>query len=195
MVGNSDRAKPIHDMSTQLQRSVKTSALPAAPPRGGHCVCVLYSRTGGLNVSSSRPLGRNPGCSGIPNCSVLPYEPTLALLIFLMMWKGQLLFRCGSRAFPKGGTWMLPETASLRLPVTEANVFLSPSSVRSPRKAKLIASLYLTVSLSTSTKVMGVGNMDAFLVSVSMRKVLRAPPPVTSSVFSRRTGSAELSGA
>ncbi len=89
---------------------------------------------------------------------------------------------------PPGGTCMLPATTSLLAPVTPRIVLLKPRRHLKPRKANTDASLKTTVCLSVSTIVTGTKRWVTFSCRTSMRNLLRAPPPVTSRIFSSLTG-------
>ena len=76
---------------------------------------------------------------------------------------------------------MLPDTESDDDPVTSLKTFSSPRRHRNPRKANTRASLKQIVSLSvSSTWKVGVESLD---LNKFIRVLLKAPPPVTSTLI------------
>lgn len=75
------------------------------------------------------------------------------------------------------GRWILPDTESQRLPVTDAAMFSWFRSDLSPRNAKIKASLKMMVSLSAiSMAKPSLANLD---LNKSIKQVLNEPPPDT----------------
>ena len=155
---------------------------------------LIFLRAGILALGLGWPFIK--GKPSLPSAPIKLPSPSPSMPGLPATWlldRGRRLTDCWPRSSndmgdPPGGTWMLPATTSLLAPVTPRIVLLRLNKHRRPRKAKIDASLKIIVCSSVSTIVTATECSVIFCCRRRIKYLLSAPPPVTSRIFSSRTG-------